>query len=129
MCIRDRNDLETDRCKFHEQSEEIVKNIGLFPKRIGFREIAIEKNKDRLKWRRLRVASPKCILCGSTSIHYADENDNGSVAIDGAIVVWIKIRGMCSMHFNEWFFTVDGDRIQRDTKPKYWGITRKHDIT
>jgi hypothetical protein len=27
---------------------------------------------------------------------------------------------MCSTDFNEWFFTPEGDRIPRDTKPTYW---------
>jgi predicted oxidoreductase len=27
---------------------------------------------------------------------------------------------MCSTRFNEWFFTPEGDRIPRDTKPTYW---------
>jgi hypothetical protein len=28
--------------------------------------------------------------------------------------------GLCSNDFNEWFFTPEGDRIPRDTKPTYW---------
>ena len=28
--------------------------------------------------------------------------------------------GMCSTSFNEWFFTPEGDRIPRDTRPTYW---------
>ena len=121
---QDLNNPETDTYKFHEQTEEIAKIPGVPCERVGFRENAIEKNNERLKWRRLRVDSPKCIICGSRSIHYPDENNDGAVTIDGTIVVWIRNRRMCSTLFNEWFFTVDGDRIPRDTQPKYCGIPK-----
>lgn len=120
----DLNNSNSGAYQFHEKSEGIAQIPGMPRQRIGFRENAIEKTIERLRWRQMRTAPPKCILCGSTAIHFPHDDD-GRVEIDGRIVVWIQPEGMCSTLFNEWYFTVDGDRIPRDTQPTYWGIPKE----
>lgn len=115
------HDPTSKRYQFHESMEEISQIPGRPFQRIGFRESAIKRTHERIKWRQLRTAPSKCIICGSTDIHFPCDAD-GRVEVDGRIVVWILPIGMCSTLFNEWYFTVDGDRIQRDTEPKYWGL-------
>jgi hypothetical protein len=119
--LNDLHDPNSEFYQFHEKSEEIAQIPGHPHKRIGFRESAINKTRERIRWRNLRTAPPKCLICGSTVIYYPCDDD-GRVEIDGKTVVWILPKGMCSTLFNEWYFTVDGDRIPRDTQPKYWGI-------
>lgn len=119
--LKDLHDPNSELFQFHEKSEEIGQIPGHPFKRIGFREKAIERTHERITWRKLRTAPPKCIICGSTAIHFP-RNEDGCVEIDGRTVVWILAKGMCSTLFNEWYFTVAGDRIPRDTSPKYWGI-------
>jgi hypothetical protein len=73
----------------------------------------------RRRWRETRTSPAKCILCGSS--------DTVPLPLDRRVphpkgqgelqVAWT---GMCSTSFNEWFFTPEGDRIPRDTRPTYW---------
>jgi hypothetical protein len=71
------------------------------------------------RWRESRKEPPKCIHCGTTDIlefpigvPVPSPRGDGEVQIDCV--------GMCSTRFNEWFFTPEGDRIPRDTRPTYW---------
>jgi hypothetical protein len=73
----------------------------------------------RRRWRESRKSPPKCIHCGSIEIvelpigkTMPNPNGDGEIRIDCV--------GMCSTSFNEWFFTPEGDRIPRDTRPTYW---------
>ena len=79
----------------------------------------IAELKLRRAWRQTRVAPPKCIECGSTDI--VPLPFDGAVANpSGSGTLSVRVRGMCSTVFNEWYFTPEGDRIPRDTKPTYW---------
>lgn len=120
--LQDLQDPQSERFQFHDEGQQIIQNIIPEFEGIGLREKALERSSERLRWRRLRKALPKCIVCGSSSIFFPDESNDGAVVVDCKVVVHIKIRGMCSTKFNEWYFTVDGDRILRDTKPKYWTL-------
>jgi hypothetical protein len=79
----------------------------------------IAELKLRRRWREERVTPPKCIECGSTDIVVLPINEVVSNPA-GPGTVEVRIRGMCSTDFNEWFFTPEGDRIPRDTKPTRW---------
>ena len=73
----------------------------------------------RRRWRETRLSPPRCIRCGSADIlplpigeRVPNPAGEGELQIDCV--------GMCSTSFNEWFFTPEGDRIPRDTRPTYW---------
>jgi hypothetical protein len=73
----------------------------------------------RRRWREERKSPPKCIHCGTTQIvalpmgvPVPNPGGPGQIQVDCV--------GMCSTNFNEWFFTPEGDRIPRDTRPTYW---------
>ena len=84
-----------------------------------FRLEQIEKLKRRRRWREARTSPPKCISCGSTDLYVFPVNEVGpNPTAPGEVEV--NIIGMCSTDFNNWFFTPEGDRIPRDTKPTYW---------
>jgi hypothetical protein len=106
--------------QFHEQSEEIGQLPGRPPIRFGFRENALKIARERLTWRTQRRSPPKCLTCGSENIFHPDADDN--VFVDGLLVVRIESCGMCSTEFRNWFFTPEGQRIPRGTKPTYWAI-------
>ena len=87
--------------------------------RDGFRLDLIARATKRRRWRERRRAGPKCIICGSTDLFVFPLNQTVPHPA-GPGTVEVSIVGMCSTHFNEWFFTPEGDRIPRDTKPTYW---------
>ena len=102
---------------------EGMKNLErLCPKesRDSFRLELLSNARKRREWREHRQSPPKCIHCGSTNIISFPEND----AISGPPGTTIRLRcvGMCSTNFNQWFYTPEGDRIARDTKPTYWHL-------
>ena len=73
----------------------------------------------RRRWRAERKSPAKCIHCGTTQIvalpaglPVPNPGGHGQIQVDCV--------GMCSTSFNEWFFTPEGDRIPRDTRPTYW---------
>lgn len=73
----------------------------------------------RRAWRTARASPPRCLVCGSTDIFvYPLGTAVPNPAGEGSVTV--RVRGMCSTDFNEWFFTPEGNRIPRDTKPTYW---------
>jgi hypothetical protein len=68
-----------------------------------------------------RESPPKCLECGSTEIVVFPvggrvKNPTGSGRVE------ITITGHCSTSFNNRFYTPEGDRIPRDTKPTYWTL-------
>jgi ribosomal protein S27AE len=79
----------------------------------------IEKMKHRYQWRAERRSPPKCIRCGSSSI-LAFDTDRPIPNPAGEGTIEVRVVGLCSTSFNEWFFTPEGERIQRDTKPTHW---------
>jgi len=79
----------------------------------------IEELQRRLRWRAARLSPPKCIVCGSTDIMPLPTGEPiPSPRGEGQIQVHVV--GMCSTSFREWYFTPEGDRIPRETQPKYW---------
>jgi hypothetical protein len=87
--------------------------------REDFRRQRIEEIHKRRQWRERRSSPPKCIVCGSTEIVFFPSEEPVSIP-PGSTMVTVRWTGMCSTTFNEWFFTPEGDRIPRDTKPTYW---------
>jgi hypothetical protein len=86
-----------------------------------FRRHWIDLTNQRRRWRERRVSPPRCLLCGSTDLVSLPErveipNPRGS----GTVV--LSATGHCSTSFNEWFFTCEGERIPRDTRPTYWAL-------
>ena len=84
-----------------------------------FRRERIAELQRRKHWRQARRSPPKCIRCGTTEIvllpigvRVPNPAGDGEIQVDCV--------GMCSTSFNEWFFTPEGDRIPRDTRPTYW---------
>lgn len=57
-------------------------------------------------------------MCGSSEI--VPLTLGSVVEISEGVTVMVRVVGMCSTDFNEWFYTPEGDRIPRDTKPTYW---------
>jgi hypothetical protein len=88
-------------------------------RRDEFRLQLITEARRRRAWRETRSSPPKCIRCGSTNIFLYPVNRPAPNPA-GPGTVELTIVGMCSTSFNEWFFTPEGDRIPRDTKPTYW---------
>jgi hypothetical protein len=73
----------------------------------------------RRRWRESRMSAAKCLHCGTTEIvplplDQPIPNPQGEGEIE------LSMRGMCSTEFNEWFYTPEGDRIPRDSRPTYW---------
>ena len=76
-----------------------------------------------------RNSPPKCVHCGSVElIHTPCGTEIKHPNQDLTFVM--ECTGMCSTDFMNWYFTPEGDRIPRDSKPSYWhhpGLDR--DIT
>jgi hypothetical protein len=75
--------------------------------------------RQRRQWRAARTSPPRCIHCGTTDIvplplNRIVPNPGGPGTIE------VQRVGFCSTNFNEWYFTAEGQRIPRDTKPTYW---------
>jgi hypothetical protein len=87
----------------------------------NFRRERIDEARKRREWRLGRRSPAKCIHCGSTEIVALPHNQPVTVATGPTpITIILRVTGLCSTNFNEWFFTPEGDRIPRDTKPTYW---------
>jgi hypothetical protein len=111
-------DLRNPRSKLyqlyaHDYLEE-CKDLGP-----AFCADVIAQLKLRRRWREARVSPPKCIECGSSDIVVVPMNESITNPA-GPGTIEVRIRGMCSTLFNEWYFTPEGDRIQRDAAPTYW---------
>ena len=68
-----------------------------------------------------RESPPKCLECGSTEIVVFPVGERAGNPM-GPGWVEITITGLCSTSFNNRFYTPEGDRIPRDTKPTYWTL-------
>ncbi len=86
-----------------------------------FRRLWVAKTQERRRWRARRVSPPRCLLCGSTDI-VSLPCDVEVPDPRGTGVVVLTVTGHCSTWFNEWFFSPEGERIPRDTKPTYWTL-------
>lgn len=74
----------------------------------------------RVQWRKQRSSPPKCLMCGSTDIHFP--GDDQTVEIPGRGTALVEWTGMCSTDFCNWYYTPDGIRIPRETKRTRWGF-------
>ena len=75
----------------------------------------------RRSWRVSRTSPAKCVYCGSADIVVLPHGEPAAhPAGDGTITVCCI--GICSTSFMNWFFTPEGERIPRDTKPTYWRL-------
>jgi hypothetical protein len=113
--IRDLNDPSSElyRMTRHGVLDEL---LGKGDKFLNDRIAEIQR---RRRWREERKSPPKCIHCGTTEIVELPIGMPVPVP-HGEGQVQIDCVGMCSTNFNEWFFTPEGDRIPRDTRPTYW---------
>jgi hypothetical protein len=111
--IADLRDPTSELFRFYQDSG--TDSIGVD----GIRLITgLEK---RRRWRVCRKAPPKCLVCGSEEIVLLPEgqkvsNPTGPGWID------VTVTGHCSTAFNNRYYTPEGDRIPRDTKPTYWSL-------
>jgi hypothetical protein len=94
-------------------------------RRSRLHEAAIAEAKRRLAWRRHRTAPPKCLHCGSTSVEFP--GDGGEMRVTGRGLVRVEWTGMCSTALTNWFYTPEGERIPRNTKPSYWRLPKNED--
>jgi hypothetical protein len=79
----------------------------------------VEVLRERRRWREARQSPPKCLTCGTTDVFVFPVNEVAPNPA-GPGTVEVSTVGMCSTGFNQWFFTPEGERIPRDTKPTYW---------
>jgi hypothetical protein len=86
-----------------------------------FRLHWVELTRHRRRWRERRVSPPRCLLCGATDIVVLREDEEIPNPC-GPGTVLLTVIGQCSTSFNEWYFTPEGERIPRDTKPTYWAL-------
>jgi hypothetical protein len=91
-------------------------------KRPRFRPKYVKLLKQRRRWREGRVAPPKCLECGSAEIVVLPVEGQRVKNPAGTGWVQVAITGLCSTYFNNRFYTPEGDRIPRDTKPTYWSL-------
>ena len=115
--IADLNDPSSELYRFTQRS--LLPELDDLVPKDKFRLDQLAEAHKRRDWRHRRTSPPRCIRCGSTDvvilpIGEAVPHPAGAGTIE---VRWI---GMCSTSFNEWFFTPEGERIPRDTKPTYW---------
>ena len=75
----------------------------------------------RRRWREGRQSPPKCLGCGSAEVVLLPEGERVDNPT-GTGWVEVTVTGHCSTSFNNRFFTPEGDRIPRDTKPTYWTL-------
>jgi hypothetical protein len=112
--IRDFNDPSSDLYRMTQNS--LLAELGHGDE---FRRERLAELQRRRRWRASRQSPPKCIHCGTTEILPLP----AGVPIPkpgGEGEIQINCIGMCSTSFNEWFFTPEGDRIPRATRPTYW---------
>ena len=121
--IADLRNPESTTYKFAEWNDQQMK-AATGKSDSNYRATRIAEMESRLEWRLERNSPPKCIVCGTTDIVFPlsmhetvseiDIPDIGTVRVESA--------GICSTEFMNWYFTPEGNRIPRNTKPTYWGI-------
>jgi hypothetical protein len=86
------------------------------------RPLVTELLTKRRRWREGRRSPPKCLQCGSAEIVVLPCEGERVRNPAGTGWVEVTITGLCSTSFNNRFYTPEGDRIPRDTKPTYWTL-------
>ena len=89
-----------------------------------YAEAKVEAAK-RIEWRKTRKSPPRCLICGDTEVRFPGENQ--MIDIPGRGAAMVQCMGMCSTEFSNWFYTPEGIRIERDTKPSYWQPPRQEE--
>jgi hypothetical protein len=81
----------------------------------------ISELEKRRRWRESRQSPPKCLGCGSPEIVLLPE---GQKVTNPTGRGWIEVTvtGLCSTPFMNRYYTTEGDRIPKDTKPTYWTL-------
>jgi hypothetical protein len=115
--LADLDDPNSELYRFTMMS--LLPELDAISPRESFRLERIEETRKRRQWNERRSSPPKCIHCGSTNITLLPM-EQPILIPPGPISVVVRFAGMCSTDFNEWFFTPEGDRIPRDTKPTHW---------
>jgi hypothetical protein len=113
--IRDLHD-PTSQCYRMARHGSLDLVFGKGEELLQERLIEVER---RRRWRMSRKSPPKCIHCGSIEIVMLPLGKLIPNPV-GEGELRVKCVGMCSTSFNEWFFTPEGDRIPRETRPTYW---------
>jgi hypothetical protein len=75
----------------------------------------------RRHWRESRKSPPKCLGCGSTGIIPLPDEQQ-MVNPTGSGWIEVTVTGLSSTLFMNRYYTPEGDRIPRDTKPTYWRL-------
>jgi hypothetical protein len=88
---------------------------------LRYRQQIIEQFEERRRWLIARKSPPKCLECGSAAIVLFPIGESVRNPSGPGWVV-VTIGGHCSTSFNNRFYTPEGDRIPRDTKPTYWTL-------
>ena len=112
-------DLQDPRSELYRSTKDtLLYNDG----RPRFRPHYIDLLRQRRQWREGREAPPKCLECGTTEIVVLSADGERVKNPAGIGWVVVTITGLCSTLFNNRFYTPEGDRIPRDTKPTYWTL-------
>ena len=111
-------DPTSARSRFHTDDEPPFDQPLYRARRKQLYANTINEAELRVDWRRDRAAPPKCLHCGSANITFPD--DTNATMMTGRGLVEVKMAGFCSAVFMNWFFTPEGDRISRKTRPSYW---------
>jgi len=110
-------ELAEGRRIFFERHKDIPKD---FMEALSRRQAPDPELEHWREWRATRVSPPRCIRCGSTNIFVFPVNQPAPHPAGLPGTIEVSLQGMCSTEFNIWFFTPEGNRIPRDTKPAYW---------
>ena len=81
----------------------------------------ISELEKRRRWRESRQSPSKCLGCGSLEIVLLP---HGQKVTNPTGPGWIEITvtGLCSTPFMNRYYTKEGDRIPKETKPTYWTL-------
>tara|TARA_R110002049_G_scaffold133887_2_gene293272 strand:+ start:177 stop:740 length:564 start_codon:yes stop_codon:yes gene_type:complete len=118
--LRELTDPSSRRASSFTSTEPPFDKSPFIERRARLYAEAKDEASRRIQWRADRVSPPKCLICGSTEIHFP--GDDQTVEIPGHGTATVNWTGMCSTDFCNWFYTPEGDRIARETKPSYWHL-------
>ena len=66
-----------------------------------------------------RTSPAKCVHCGTENVKQIPHGETVEHPAGCGTFVLESV-GMCSTDFMNWYFTPEGERIPRDTRPSYW---------
>ncbi len=112
------NDTTSFRASSYTSTEPPFDKPPYIERRARLYAEAKDEAVKRIEWRRARTSSPRCLICGSTDVRFP--KDDQTVELPGRGTATVECTGMCSTDFCNWFYTPEGVRIERNTKPSYW---------